>query len=117
MTSEITSFYHLKVIPSQFEAFHALVAVIVEASRKEVDTLTYEYWVDADKETVHIIEHYRMPGVLPHIEQTFAPHAEAFLSFATIEKLFVYGEPTPEVRAKLDGFGAIYLSQFEGFRR
>lgn len=117
MSNEITTLYHLTVSPEKFDAFHALVKTIVDASRKEVDTLAYEYFADGKNSMVHIIEHYRMPGVLPHVEQTFAPYAEAFLSFATIEKLFVYGEPTPEVRAKLDGFGAIYLSPFEGFRR
>jgi hypothetical protein len=55
--------------------------------------------------------------VLPHIEQTVAPYVGEFLSLARIEKLFVYGDLTPEVRAKLDGFGAIYLAPFEGFTR
>lgn len=117
MQDEITTTYHLKVDPARFKQFHDLVKTIVAASRQEPDTLTYEYLTDADKHTVHIIERYRMPGVLPHIEQTFAPYAETFLSLATIESMFVYGNPTPEIRAKLDGFGAIYLAQFEGFRR
>lgn len=117
MQNELTTMYHLKVDPKRFEEFHDLVRTIVAASHDEPDTLTYEYLADAEKHTVHIIEHYRMPGVLPHIEQTFAPYAETFLSLATIEKTFVYGNPTPEIRAKLDGFGAIYLTQFEGFRR
>jgi len=117
MQDEITNTYHLKVDPARFEQFHDLVKTIVAASHQEPDTLTYEYLADADKSTVHIVERYRMPGVLPHIEQTFAPHAETFLSLATIEKMFVYGNPTPEIRAKLDGFGAIYLTRFEGFRR
>ena len=97
--------------------FHDLVKKIVAASREEADTLTYEYFVNADRTVVHIVERYRMAGVLPHIEQTFAPYVEEFLSLAKIEKLFVYGDPTPEVRAKLDGFGAIYLAPFEGFTR
>lgn len=58
-----------------------------------------------------------MAGVLPHIEETFAPYAAEFLSFAKIEALFVYGEPTPDIRSKLDAFGAIYLMPFGGFSR
>jgi hypothetical protein len=89
----------------------------VKATSAEEDTLTYEYLVNEDQSAAHIIERYRMPGVLPHVEQTFSPFAEAFLSLAKIEKLYVYGQPTPEIRTKLDGFGAIYLTPFDGFTR
>lgn len=66
---------------------------------------------------MHIVERYRAPGVLPHVEQTFAPFAERFLQLARIEKLFVYGETTPAIRATLDGFGAEYFTSFAGFSR
>ncbi|MCL9981513.1 MAG: hypothetical protein NBV60_00005 [Erythrobacter sp.] len=58
-----------------------------------------------------------MSGLLPHVEQTFSPYAERFLSLATIDQLFVYGNPTPEIREKLDSFGATYLAPFVGFTR
>jgi len=115
MHADIITQYHLSVDPADFDRFHDLVKAIVAEARKEADTLTYQYMVDEARCVVHIVEGYRMSGVLPHIDQTFAPYAETFLSLAKIEKLYVYGEPTPEIRAKLDGFGAIYLTQFEGF--
>lgn len=117
MQDEIYSIYHLSLNPANFAPFQALVAKIVAATDKEADTLTYEYVVNADHTAVHIIERYRMSGVLPHVEQTFAPYAEEFLSLVTIDALFVYGDPTPEIRAKLDGFGATYLAPFDGFTR
>lgn len=117
MQDEIYSIYHLALDPADFPAFEALVAQIVAASREEPDTLAYEYVVNADRSAVHIVERYRLPGLLPHVETTFAPFAEAFLSLARIEALFVYGRPTPEIRAKLDGFGATYLTPFDGFTR
>jgi hypothetical protein len=58
---------------------------------------------------------YRLPGVLPHAEQTFAPFAKEFLSLCKIEKLYVYGNVTAEIKAKLDGFGATYFEPFDGF--
>lgn len=115
MQSEIVTMYHLHIDPAEFEEFHELVKKIVAASSLESDTLTYQYFVDTEHSTVHIVEGYRMAGVLPHVEQTFSPYAEEFLSLAEIDKLYVYGAPSPEVRAKLDGFGAVYLTQFEGF--
>lgn len=117
MQGEVYTIYHLTIDPANFEAFRALGAKIVDASRAEPDTLTYEWLASEDRTTAHIMERYRMPGLLPHVEQTFSPHAEEFLSLAKIEKLYVYGDPTPEIRAKLDSFGAIYLSPFDGFTR
>lgn len=117
MKGELYSIYHMTIKPQDFAEFEALVATIVEAARHEPDTLTYEYVVNADHTEIHIIERYRMAGVLPHVEETFAPYTEKFLSLARIEKLFVYGEPTPDVRAKLDGFGATYFTSFNGFTK
>lgn len=53
--------------------------------------------------------------LLPHVEQIFTPFDERFLGLAKIESLFDYGETAPEIRAKLDGFGATYLTSFAGF--
>ncbi len=117
MQGELYSIYHLTLDPLDFPAFKALVEKIVDASSREQDTLTYEYVVSDDHRTAHIVERYRMAGVLPHVEQTFAPYAGEFLRLAKIDRLFVYGEPTPDVRAKLDGFGATYLASFAGFSR
>jgi quinol monooxygenase YgiN len=117
MQDEILSIYHLSTRPEEFEQFKALIDKIVAASSEEPDTLTYEYVVNAERTAIHIVERYRMAGVLPHVEETFAPYAAQFLAFATIDKLFVYGEPTAEIRKKLDGFGAIYFAPFAGFTK
>jgi quinol monooxygenase YgiN len=117
MRNEVYSIYHLSVAPANFDAFEELVQGIVAATTKEDDTTIYEYVVNADHSVVHIIERYRTAGLLPHVEQTFTPFAKRFLELAKIEKLFVYGDTTPEIRAKLDGFGAAYLTPFAGFSR
>lgn len=117
MQGEIYSIYHLTIEPANFEDFEALVSQIVVATQKEPETLTYEYLVNADRSRVHIIERYRIEGLLPHVEETFSPFAERFLSLAKIDRLYVYGETTSEIRAKLDGFGAVYLTSFSGFTR
>lgn len=117
MQNDIYSVYHLSIAPSDFSAFSELVQSIVAATRDEPDTTIYEYVVNADHTAVHIVERYRPHGLLPHVEQTFAPYAEQFLRLATIQKLFVYGETTPEIRATLDGFGAEYFTSFAGFSR
>ena len=117
MKNEIYSIYHLTIAPSDFAAFEELTQPIVAATREEPDTMTYEYVVNADRSVVHIIERYRTNGLLPHVDQTFPPFAERFLKLATITKRFVYGDTTPAIRTKLDGFGAEYLTPFAGFSR
>ena len=117
MQGEIYSSYHLTVEPAKFPAFEALVSQIVAVTQKEPDTLTYEYVVNADRSQVHIVERCRVAGLLPHVETTFSPFAEQFLSLAKIDALYVYGDTTPPIRARLDGFGAIYLTPFSGFSR
>lgn len=117
MQDEIYSIYHLSLKPADYDAFKTLVEQIVEATSKEADTTTYEYVVNAERTVIHIVEKYRTKGLLPHVEQTFARFAERFLDLAKIDKLYVYGDTTPEIRAKLDGFGAEYLTPFAGFSR
>ena len=117
MQNQIYSIYHLSISPSNFDKFKKLVEQIVAATSKESDTTIYEYVVNADHTVVHIVERYQTQGLLPHVEQTFTPFAERFLELAKIDRLFVYGDTTPEIRAKLDGFGAEYLTPFAGFSR
>lgn len=117
MQNETYSIFHCSLEPSNFAPFQALISEIVEKSSHEPDTLTYEYVVNAERSEVHIIERYRGDGFIPHVRITFSPFAERFLQLVNIEKLFVYGEPSPEAREILDGFGALYFESFAGFTR
>ncbi|SDC76769.1 hypothetical protein SAMN05444678_105180 [Sphingomonas sp. YR710] len=117
MQDQVYTLYHVAIDPAKFDTFKTLIEQIVEATSKEPDALTYEYVVNADRTAVHIIERYHSRGLLPHVEKTFAPFAERFLELGTIQKTYVYGETTPEIRAKLDTFGAEYLTPFAGFSR
>lgn len=114
---DLYSIYHLSLKPSDFPAFKAVVTKIVDASKAEAGTLTYEYVVNEDHSAVQILERYGQGGLLPHVAQSFAPHAEAFLELAHIDALYVFGEPTAEERTKLEGFGAVFFTSFCGFTR
>lgn len=117
MQDSVYTLYQLSIAPSDFEAFKQLVQPLVAATRDEPGAITYEYLVNADCTTIHIIEQYRTQGVLPHLEQTFPAFAEQFLKLVKVEKLTVYGHVTPEIRAKQDGFNAEYFTPFAGFSR
>lgn len=117
MQNEIYSIYHLSIQPADFDAFAAFIEPIIAATRKEADTTIYEYVVNDAHTVAHIVERYKTEGLLPHVVKTFTPYAEQFLKLAKIEKLYVYGETTPDIRAKLDEFGAEYLRPLAGFAR
>jgi quinol monooxygenase YgiN len=113
----ITNVFHMTVEPDNLAEFKALIEPIIAASNKEPGTLIYEYSLGEDGRTVHIVERYLTDAVLSHIEATFGPYAERFLKLANIEKLYVYGEPTADLRAKLETFGAIFLTPISGCSR
>jgi len=75
-TIETCSLYRLTIVPANFDAFKPLADEPVAATRKEPDTITCEFLVNADHAKAHIIERCRTSGLLPHVKQTFAPYVE-----------------------------------------
>jgi quinol monooxygenase YgiN len=117
MPSPVSNLFTLSLDPKDFPAFEVLVSEIVAATQKEPGTLIYEYSVNADRTVAHILERYHPDAVVSHVDTTFAPFAERFLSLVKITALVVYGSPNAEVRKRLDPFGAIYMESFGGFSR
>jgi hypothetical protein len=113
----ITNVFHMTVEPEALDEFKALIAQIIALADKEPGTLIYEYSLGEDGRSVHIVERYLTEGVLPHIEETFGPFAERFLKLATIQALYVYGEPPADLKAKLASFGAVFMAPLAGFAR
>jgi quinol monooxygenase YgiN len=117
MPSHVSNLFTLSLDPKDFPAFEVLVSEIVGATQKESGTLIYEYSVNADRTVAHILERYRSDAVVSHVDNTFAPFAERFLSLVKITGLVVYGNPDAEIRKRLDPFGAVYMESFGGFSR
>ena len=66
----------------------------------------------------HIYERYAdSDAAVVHLGNFGAKFAERFLQCFEPTDLYVYGEPSDEARAALDGFGAVYLGTFGGFSR
>jgi quinol monooxygenase YgiN len=105
------------VEPSHLAAFKRLIGEIVAASSKEPGTLIYEYTSSHDEREIHIVERYLSDAVLPHVERTFAPYAETFLEMAKIERVYIYGNPTADLRKKLEPFGASFMAPIDGFSK
>ncbi len=117
MHPHISCLFTLSVDKNRFAEFKALIAQIVAATKQEPGTLVYEYSVNAEHNVVHILERYDANAVVSHVDTTFAPYGERFLELSTITSLVVYGTPDAAIRQRLDPFGAVYMTPFDGFSR
>ncbi|WKN19777.1 putative quinol monooxygenase [Azotobacter vinelandii] len=116
MSKSVYVVFELKVKPGQFDSFKQMVSEVVPGAREEPGTLAYEYSANADGSIIHIFEHYRdSESLVSHVDETFAPFGERFTSLVNVTRLTVYGEPNAAARTRLDNFGAVYLTPFNGF--
>jgi len=116
MASTVSWNLQLSVREDQLENARTLMAEMVEATRAEAGTLAYEWFLAADGASCHICERYAdSDAALAHLGNFGANFAERFLGCFEPTGLLVYGEPSDEARAALDGFGAVYFGTFGGF--
>jgi quinol monooxygenase YgiN len=78
-----------------------LTGEMVEATREEPGTLSYERFVTDDGKFVHVYERYADSGA-------------ALVHLRKFGKIF--GDPSDELKGLLDGFGATYLRPFGNFK-
>ena len=106
----------LSVQDGRLEDARALMAEMVEATRQEPGSRGYEWFLNSDGTECHICERYAdSQAVLEHLGAFGANFAERFLTCFAPKSFYVYGEPTEDARAVLDGFGASYLGTLGGF--
>ena len=118
MSNAVSWNLQMSVREGMHEAARALMEEMVEATRAEPGTVSYEWFLSADGSTCHICETYAdSDAALVHLGNFGANFAERFLGCFEPTSLSVYGSPSPGARAALDGFGAAYLGPFGGFRR
>jgi len=95
-----------------------LMREMVAATEQEPGTQGYEWFLSGDGRTCHINERYAdSAAVMAHLGNFGSKFAERFLACFEPTSLSVYGEPSAEARAALDGFGATYLGWLGGFKR
>lgn len=96
----------------------ALMAEMVASTMNEPGALGYEWFVTQDGATCHICERYAdSSAALAHLGTFGATFADRFLACLQPTSFTVYGEPSAEAKAALDGLGAAYLGPLGGFHR
>lgn len=108
----------LAVREGQLADARALMEEMVASTRNEVGTVGYEWFLSADGSTCHIHESFAdTDAALVHAGNFGTHFADRFLACFEPTSLDAYGEPTMELKAVLDGFGATYLQWFGSSRR
>ena len=118
MSDTVSWNVHMSVREGQLNDARELMTEMVESTCGEVGTLGYEWFLGADGTVCHLNERYAdSDAAMVHLGTFGAKFVERFLGCFEPTSLHVYGEPSDEVRAVLDGFGAVYLGTFGGFSR
>ena len=118
MSSSVSWNLRVSIKDGQFDNFNALMAEMVEATQAESGTLMYEWFLSEDKGTCHLYERYvDSAAVMVHLGNFGSKFAARFLEYLEPNQMTVYGDPSDEVRAGLEGLGPVYLGLIGGFAR
>jgi len=108
----------MSVRESQLNDARDLMSEMVAGTKQEPGTEGYEWFLSADGKTCHINERYAdSEAVMVHLGNFGSKFADRFLACFEPTSLSVYGDPSAEARAALDGLGAAYLGWLGGFSR
>jgi quinol monooxygenase YgiN len=87
-----------------FESF------INDVQEKDYGVLAYNYFVDEDPLTIHVIEWYESPqAMLDHYANLNLETAGRLVQLVKLSPLHYYGNPTPEEEAQMAGFGEVHI--------
>ena len=118
MSDTVSWNLQMSVRDGQLGDARELMPEMVESTRGEPGTLGYEWFLDADGTVCHVYERYAdSDAAMVHLGTFGAKFAERTFQCFEVTALYVYGEPSDEVKAALDGLGAVYLGTFGGFSR
>jgi len=118
MNEVVSWVVEVAIKPGQLNAFKGLVEELVQSTRNEPQTVTYEYFLSADQASCHLYERYAdSAAALTHLGTFGEKFAERFLRAVDLTRLTVYGAASDELKGVLGGFGASFMSQFNGFAR
>jgi quinol monooxygenase YgiN len=115
MGDQVSWQVELAVKPGALDNFRALTAEMVESTRGEPGVLSYERFVSADGQVVHVYERYAdSAAAVAHLRTFVRKFGGRFVGLVDRKRFTVYGNPSAELKGILDEFGATYLEPFGG---
>ncbi len=103
----------------KFDAFQKTAQAMVEGTDKEKGTLTYHFYIGADRKRGRLIETYEDAAALDahfksHVVQQLVPK---LLESTTLTGFEIYGDPSPELRKTLADMKAEIYPFLRGINR
>jgi quinol monooxygenase YgiN len=118
MSQTVSWVLQVAVRDGRLEDFRTLMGEMVESTLAEEGSQAYEWFISENGASCHLYERYAdSDATMIHLGSFGSKFAERFLACVEPTAFFVYGDPSEEVRAVLDGFGATYFGWFGGFAR
>jgi len=116
MGEQVSWQVELTVRPGKLQNFRTLTREMADSTRGERGVLSYERFVSVDGTKVHVYERYEdSAAAVAHLRTFGRTFSRRFVGMVERKRFTVYGVPSDELRAVLDGFGATYLAPFGGF--
>ena len=109
----------LRISDGKFGAFESVAQAMVAGSQAEAGTVTYSWYLSADRKRCRLIEVYPdSNAVIAHFSGPVVTDlVPKLLETAQLTDFEVYGDPNPEAAAILAGFGAEVFKPWQGFSR
>jgi quinol monooxygenase YgiN len=118
MSDAVSWAVDVSIKAGQLDAFKALVEEMVQWSRADSDTLSYEWFLNEDNTSCHIYERYASSAAaLAHVKIFIERYAEPFMGTVDMKGMTVFGPAEAELKGIMGGFGANFMGQFNGFAR
>jgi quinol monooxygenase YgiN len=119
MAENVYWLFELAIIRNRSEDLNALMAEMVEATRKnEPGTLNYEWAISEDRRVCHIYERFEhSAAAIVHLGSFGATFAARFMEMMKPTRLVVYGMPNPQLKEALAGLSPVYMPPLGGFSR
>jgi len=96
----------MAIDPRNLEEVARLCESMISATREEVGLLEYSFWVNDDRDTVFVREHYEDEAALmEHLEKLNRDVAGELSALIEMQALEVAAKRTPAIEKALGGFG------------
>jgi quinol monooxygenase YgiN len=106
----------LAVKPGQLSDLESMTGEMVASTRDEVGVLAYQRFVSNDQQSVIVYERYTdSESAVAHLQKFSEIFAERYASMVNRKNFMVFGNPSDELRALLDSYGATYFHAFGPF--
>lgn len=115
MNNQISWVFELTLNNSANE-LKQLMLKLVESTKKEPQTLAYEWYLSVDEKICHIYEKYEnSEAAILHLATFKKEFASSLLALGQATYFVVYGNCSKDLLESLEGFNGQYMNPIGGF--